>query len=164
MKQILLILSLALLSPFTGNASAAGPSPTDTVSAELALLDTLEVAPGGTLAFRDEAAARAILGPDWAAATAEMDALNGRIRAGQVEPFASTSELASYHLKEPGTCTPVDPASVTTPTPTLGSSATPITVDESAIDANCFCSKKCCTSNMCCSSGWWYFCWKYGSC
>lgn len=105
-----------------------------------ALLSTLTVTEDGALTFRDEARARQLLGKDFTEAAREMELLNQAIDAGQVPPFRDDAALLDYQLV--------------------------LQADELSSD-HAYASTRCrgsCLGGTCCVSGWWIFCWGYGTC
>lgn len=143
------MLTLLLLTVACQGPIEAEPSRPDAVEAAAdtpeafaaALIQTLTVSLDGGLAFRDEAGARALLGKDFPEAARELAQLNASIAVGTVPPFRDDTALLDYELVE-------DDAE-------LQAGHAP------AAATRC---RGACVSGMCCVSGWWIFCWGYGTC
>lgn len=163
MTRLIHLALFALCALFVGLPAAAAPVvPGGSADLPTALLATLEVAPDGTLAFRDSATAQDLLGADWAAALDQFDDLNDRIRGGETPRFGSTADLQTYRLKDPLSCGAAEPGAEQAVDG--GSDIESVDSPQADPQANCYCKKGCCLSGICCDAGWWIFCWRYGNC
>jgi len=138
----LLLLSAACGAPADHAAASPAVVADDPDAFAASLLSTLTVTPDGALAFRDEARARQLLGKDFAEASREMDLLNRSIADGLVPPFRDEAALLDYEVV-------LD--------------ADELSPGDDRLSASSRCRGSC-LSGMCCVSGWWIFCWGYGTC
>lgn len=144
-RLAVLLLSLAACQVDATPSSsdlAAVEAPSSSESFASALVLTLGVDPQGRLVIRDDARARELLGKDYAEAARELDLLDEAIARGVVPPFRDDAALLDYHLV-------ADDAELT------------------SAEAPAWASGRCrgsCLSGTCCVSGWWIFCWGYGTC
>ncbi|WP_437623998.1 hypothetical protein [Sorangium sp. So ce1151] len=132
-------LGLAAASCVTEPPSADAQEPISSTLETVKAADYLTVESDGTLSISDDALAR-IPRDQREAALMSLASLNQRIHSGEEQPFV---------LDDPRlTAKSADPAQ--------------------ALVSICYCADGCCDSaslmNMCCASGFWIFCWGYGTC
>lgn len=121
---------------------------------ETQVLALLAVNTDGTVAITDETKMAALLGKSWAGAKGDLAFLNRRIRSGQLRPFQSKADLASYARSQPRY------------QPTLNDTGEVIFTEASdpPDPKNPQCREKCPPSELCCCGGFWVLCWSFCGC